>query len=60
MHYTGGDELGRARCYLPQTPGSRVQIDGGMGIHEMPDSDKLERDEQPLRLFVFVAEGMMT
>ena len=30
------------------------------GIHEMPDSDKLEKDEQPLRLFVFVAEGMMT
>jgi hypothetical protein len=35
-------------------------MDGGMGIHEIRDSDKLEKGEQPLRLFVFVAEGMMT
>jgi hypothetical protein len=41
-------------------PGEVSEIDDGMGIHEMPDSDKLEKDEQPLRLFVFVAEGMMT
>jgi hypothetical protein len=61
MHYARRQRLGtRLVLIFLKIPGGRVQIDGGMGIHEMLDSDKLEKDEQPLRLFVFVAEGMMT
>ena len=31
-----------------------------LGLPKTPDADELEKDEQPLRLFVFVAAGMMT
>jgi len=61
MRYTRRRRLGtRPGLVFLKIPGGRVQFDGGLGIHEMPDSNKLEKDEQPLRLFVFVAEGMMT
>ena len=44
MHYARRQRLGtRLVLIFLKIPGGRVQIDGGMGIHEMPDSDTLER-----------------